>query len=190
MRYLEVRRHSLTKKGQARGRGSHLSAGGVALARAIGAEVGPVAYVLTSTMARTIETAVAMGYAVDDAVDVPSGYVPGEVGHHDQWTWPQPYVAYAERLAPGSGLHAVATTVRDLWLRAVDQVPDGATALVISSGGTIEPALVRCLPDADHATWGTAFSHCDGARLTHHAGAFTAIDFRRAPAAGADRQNS
>jgi hypothetical protein len=33
MRWLEVRRHSLTKKGPARGRGSHLSAEGVALAR-------------------------------------------------------------------------------------------------------------------------------------------------------------
>src|SRR4051794_1373355 len=88
MRHLEVRRHSLTKKGQAPGRGSHLSADGVALARAVGTEIGPVAYVLTGTLPRTLETAVAMGYAVDGTVDVPSGYVPGEVDHHDQWHGP------------------------------------------------------------------------------------------------------
>jgi broad specificity phosphatase PhoE len=187
MRYLEVRRHSLTKKGEARGRGSHLSADGVALARAVGGEVGPVAYVLTGTLPRHLETAVAMGYAVDDAVDVPSGYVPGEVERHDQWAWPWPYVSYAERLVPGTGLHDVAATVRDLWLRALDRIPDGATALVVSSGGTIEPTLVSCLPTADHATWGTPFAHCDGARLTHDSGTFTTIHLRRAPAAGPAR---
>ncbi len=51
-RWLEIRRHSLTKKGPARGRGSHLSAQGVALARAVGPELGPAAYVLTSAAPR------------------------------------------------------------------------------------------------------------------------------------------
>jgi hypothetical protein len=70
---------TLTKKGPARGRGSHLSARGVALARAVGAELGPIARVLTSTSPRAIETAIAMGLAVDETVELPSGYVPGEV---------------------------------------------------------------------------------------------------------------
>jgi hypothetical protein len=87
MRWLEVRRHSLIKKGLARGRGSHLSAQGVALARAVGAKLGPIAHVLTSTTPRAVETAIAMGLAVDDTVDLPSGYVPGEVEFHEQWTW-------------------------------------------------------------------------------------------------------
>ena len=43
MRWLEVRRHSLTKKGAARGRvGSHLSAEGVMLGRLVGASLGPL----------------------------------------------------------------------------------------------------------------------------------------------------
>jgi hypothetical protein len=36
MRTIGIRRHSYTKKGEARGKGSHLSAQGVALARQIG----------------------------------------------------------------------------------------------------------------------------------------------------------
>ena len=91
MRWLEVRRHSLTKKGAARGRGSHLSAEGIALARLVGESLGPFARVVTSASPRAIETAVAMGFAVDDTVELPSGYVPGEVAHHDQWRWPRPY---------------------------------------------------------------------------------------------------
>jgi hypothetical protein len=36
VRWLERRRHSLTKKGDARGHGSHLPSAGVALARTLG----------------------------------------------------------------------------------------------------------------------------------------------------------
>ena len=46
MRWLEVRRHSLTKKDSARGRGSHLSAEGVVLARQVGESLGPFALVI------------------------------------------------------------------------------------------------------------------------------------------------
>lgn len=95
-RWLEVRRHSLTKKGPARGRGSHLSAQGVTLARAVGAEL----------------------------------------------------------VAQGRGLAAVARAHRAAWTRAAASVTDGAAALVVSHGGAIEPTLVVCLPDADHAHWG------------------------------------
>jgi broad specificity phosphatase PhoE len=84
MRWLEVRRHSLTKKDAGRGRGSHLSAEGVALARLVGGSLGPFARVVASASPRAVETAVAMGFAVDDTVELPSGYVPGEVDHHQQ----------------------------------------------------------------------------------------------------------
>jgi broad specificity phosphatase PhoE len=181
MRWLEVRRHSLTKKGPARGRGSHLSAQGVALARAVGAELGPVAYVLTSAAPRAVETAVAMGVAVDDTVDLPSGYVPGEVGFHEQWTWTQPWVRYAELVAQDRGLAAVARAHRAAWTRAVASVTDDAAALVVSHGGAIEPTLAACLPGADHARWGALLDHCDGARLGFVEDRFVAIRFRRAP---------
>ncbi len=62
MRTLEVRRHSLRKAGTG---GSQLSQAGVELARAIGAEIGPFQWVATSTYPRARETAIAMGFAVD-----------------------------------------------------------------------------------------------------------------------------
>jgi broad specificity phosphatase PhoE len=150
MRWLEVRRHSLTKKGPGRGRGSHLSADGVALARAVGAQLGPVAYVVTSDAPRAVETAIAMGLAVDDTVAMPSGYVPGQVAFHEQWRWPQPWVRYAELLADGGELAAVALAHRAIWMDALRQVPDGGVALVVGHGGGIEPGLVACFPDAEH----------------------------------------
>jgi broad specificity phosphatase PhoE len=142
-----------------------LSAQGVALARAVGAELGPIAYVVTSAAPRAIETAIAMGVAVDDTVDLPSGYVPGEVGFHEQWTWAKPWVRYAELLARGGGLATVAEAHRAAWIRAVASVAEGAAALMVSHGGAIEPTLVACLPSADHQHWGPLLGHCDGARL-------------------------
>jgi broad specificity phosphatase PhoE len=153
MRWLEVRRHSLTKKGAARGRGSHLSAEGVMLARLVGASLGPFASVVTSASPRAIETALAMGLAVDDTVELPSGYVSGEVERHQQWNWPRPYRTYAELLGRGGGLAEVAKTYRAAWTQVVQAVPEGAAALVVCHGGVIEPALVACLPDADHGSW-------------------------------------
>ena len=94
MRYLEVRRHSFTKKGEERGRGSHLSQEGVSAARAVGAELGPVPYV-ASESPRTLETAVAMAFAVDDTLPLGWGYSTSKVAHHEQWTWEMPYVTTA-----------------------------------------------------------------------------------------------
>jgi broad specificity phosphatase PhoE len=112
-----------------------------------------------------------MGIAVDDTVEFPSGYVPGEVEHHDQWRWPRPYSMYAELLGRGLGLASVAGAHRRIW-----------TTVVIAHGGGIEPGLVACLPNADHDTWGGPFGHCDGARLGLDQGRFTDIQIRRAPA--------
>jgi broad specificity phosphatase PhoE len=184
MRWLEVRRHSLTKKDAARGRGSHRSAQGVALARLVGKSLGPFAYVVTSSSRRAVESALAMGFAVDDTVELPSGYPPGEVEHHDQWRWAQPYRTYAELIGRSGGLAEVAEAHRVSWARVVEAVPEDAAALVVCHGGGIEPGLVACLPDADHGSWGAPFGHCDGARLSFETGRFMGVRFHRAPLAG------
>src|ERR1700692_3755067 len=46
--------------------GDHLSQPGVALARRVGATMGPYDVVITSPVARAFETAIAMGFAVDE----------------------------------------------------------------------------------------------------------------------------
>jgi len=61
MKILEIRRHSIRSKP-----GDHLSQQGVALARKIGEGMGPFAFVTTSTLPRAFETAIAMGFAVDE----------------------------------------------------------------------------------------------------------------------------
>ncbi|HWD43183.1 MAG TPA: hypothetical protein VHM23_05590, partial [Actinomycetota bacterium] len=46
-----------------------------------------------------------MGFAVDDTVELPSGYVSGEVDHHEQWRWARAYRVHAALIvAHGGGI--------------------------------------------------------------------------------------
>ena len=166
MKTLEVRRHSLTKKGSSRERGSLLSSEGVRAARVVGDTLPAFGYVLTAPERRHTETAVAMGYAVDEMVEWPSGYVEGVVEHHDQWRWDQPFLRYQELLLTSSVLREVAETHLGHWRHALDQIREGEDALVVSSGGSIEPVLVAAFTAGDLREWGSALHQLDGATLT------------------------
>ena len=99
MRTLEVRRHSLVKDHV------HLSQAGIALARRAGAGLGPFDRVLTSHITRTLETAVAMGFAVDEQLAVLGTIGPdawAEVGYHDRWCWSDPFAAFAHLVEGGA----------------------------------------------------------------------------------------
>ena len=64
MQHIEVRRHTMRVRP-----GQHLSQEGVDLARRVGGELGPFNRVITSTIPRAFETAIAMGFAVDEQLE-------------------------------------------------------------------------------------------------------------------------
>ncbi len=182
MRSILIRRHSYTKKGAARGKGSHLSAAGVALARRIGAESGPFDLVFTSTVPRALETAIAMGFAVDEQLDVLGDIPPGlreEVGHHDRWAWETPFVRFAELIAGGGATARLGEIQRETWVEALECVPPAGRVLIISHGTLVEAGLVTCIPHGDFAAWGLPFRHLEGVELQYEDGQFTAIRFLR-----------
>lgn len=82
-----------------------------------------------------------MGFAVDDTIELPSGYVPGEVDHHGQWHWPRPYRTYAELIARPSGPAAVAEATGLRGPMSWKLCPDDAAELVVGHGGGIEPGV-------------------------------------------------
>ena len=170
MRTLEVRRHLYTKRGAARGRGSHLSQAGVDLARSIGASMGAFAYVAASHIPRTLETALAMGFAVDDTLDLGGGLWEAaqvELPHRALREDNHLYARYLELMAANGAAAALGRRQLELWTIVVSRVPDGARALLISHGGLIESGLVAALPDWPHTRWGRGFRHGEGALLRH-----------------------
>ena len=163
---VELRRHSFTKKGDARGRGSHLSAEGVRAARAVGEAAGPFDRVWASTSPRTLETALAMGRAVDDTIEMPSPVETGAIEFHEWRTWPDPFTTMRSRAddvpAVADYLAAQAALVRGLG----SALGEDGRALVVGHGGWIE-SVVAGLLDADTLpTLGGSFWHLDAVRLS------------------------
>jgi broad specificity phosphatase PhoE len=182
MRTIEIRRHAYTKKGEGRGKGSHLSAEGVALARQIGGQIGTFDLVLTSPVPRALETAVAMGFAVDDqpeALGDLSSAVSAEIGHHERWTWEKPFVTFAHFVRRGGPTTRMGERQREAWVRALESIPSDGRVLVISHGRIIESGVVTCIPDGDFATWGVSFRHCEGVRMTFEEGVFQGVQLLR-----------
>ena len=183
MRTLEVRRHSHTKKSGTRGTGSSLSAEGVEAARAVGETIGPFAYVVASIVPRTLETAIAMGFAPDACVDQGGGPLweasLEEVPFHAQWEAEEPFAMYAEAIARGGAMRDLADLQLAIWADAVSRVGDGEAALVVTHGGLIDSGLVRALTDADHASWGPPISQLEGARLEFDGTSLSLAEWRR-----------
>ena len=182
MRTIEIRRHSYTKKGDGRGKGSHLSPEGVALARRIGGEIGPCDLVLTSPVPRALETAIAMGFAVNDCLEVLGDLSPAvsaEIGHHERWDWEAPFVRFAHFVRQGGPTTRMGERQRQAWVRALEAAPTGGRVLIISHGRIIESGLVTCIPAGDFAAWGPSFQHCEGVRMTFDDGRFHGVQLLR-----------
>ena len=106
MRTLEIRRHTHRNVPQ-----PHLSQTGVDLARRAGEGLGQFDRVVTSTVPRAFETAIAMGYAVDEQIEQLS-MMSDEVAAVIQWNAGFAAWAKAAHKQPGgSAVHASAGRV-------------------------------------------------------------------------------
>lgn len=175
MRTLEVRRHSERQKP-----GAHLNQAGVALARRVGASLGPFARVVTSDKPRAFETALAMGFAVDEQLE---GLGELGAGFTDEVAWDAGFAAIAAALRQEGAVARYARKLLKLWSSLAETVPPGQALLVVSHGGIVECGAVAALPAADHAAWGGPLGLCEGVRLSFVSGRFTAGEVLRLPPA-------
>ncbi len=157
VRTLEVRRHTMrTKPGQ------HLSQAGVDRARRVGGTVGDFDRVVTSTVPRAYETAIAMGFAVDEQLAALNTL---GAGVEQEIDWRRGCAAFAGVARHGGATAAFASRQAALWRQIVLSVPDGGRVLVITHGGIIEAGTVGCLPTADYTAWGPSCDYCEGVEL-------------------------
>ena len=157
MKTIEIRRHSIRTIP-----GDHLNQTGVDLARMVGENLGPFDRVVTSTLPRAFETAIAMGFAVDEQNELMSTYG-HEVGR--EAPWPLSCAGYAEVVRNGGAAAEYADRLKDVFSKIANYLANGRKALVVNHGGVLELGAVACLPDADHIKWGSHFEYCEGIRL-------------------------
>ena len=157
MKTIEIRRHSIRSKP-----GDHLNQPGVSLARLVGQNLGPFDRVVTSTLPRAIETAIAMGFGVDEFNETMGSY-DNNVGH--EAPWPLSLAGYAEVVSKGGVAAQYANQLAAIYTKLANYLMDGRAALVVNHGGILELGAVACLPNADHFKWGSHFDYCEGIRL-------------------------
>jgi broad specificity phosphatase PhoE len=157
MKILEIRRHSIRSP-----LSDHLNQTGVILARLVGQNIGPFDRVISSTLPRAFETAIAMGFAVDEQSELMKTY--GRDVEKEA-PWPQSFAEYAAAVNHGGASAKYAKKLKAYFASIMDYIAEGRSALVISHGGVVELSAVACLPEYDFSSWGGSVNYCEGARL-------------------------
>jgi broad specificity phosphatase PhoE len=172
MKTIEIRRHSIRSKP-----GEHLNQPGVTLARLVGENLGPFDRVVTSTLPRAIETAIAMGFGVDEVNELMSSY---SYDVEREAPWPLSLAGYADVVRnKRRAASQYANQLVAVYVKLANYLGDGRAALVVNHGGIAEMGAVACLPEADHFAWGSHFDYCEGIRLFWEAGKFVRGDVLR-----------
>ena len=156
--------------------GVHLTQEGIALARRVGQDIGPFDYVVTSVLPRAFETAIAMGFAVDEQVELMSSYNDSVA---EQVPWPQSFSTYASAVKGDNAAAQYAKELARYYAELANSLAEGRAVLVINHGGVVEMGVVACFPNADYAAWGEAVSYCEGARLFWEDGRFVKAEILR-----------
>ncbi|MFN8410811.1 MAG: hypothetical protein U0Z26_00330 [Anaerolineales bacterium] len=157
MKILEVRRHSIRFQP-----GDHLNQNGVELARLVGQSMGPFDMVVTSALPRAFETAIAMGFAVDEQNELLNTYG-REV--EKEAPWPLSFGDYVDVVKANGAATKYARKLMKYYTGIMNHIAEGRSALVISHGGVVELGVVGCLPNFDFSSWGGPVEYCEGAKL-------------------------
>ena len=169
MRYLEHRRHSI------RDGSGHLSQHGVSLARRIGASAGPFELTYTSPKPRAFETAIAMGYAVDEQLDVLAEWTDDLSDAADHGG----FASVGELVRGHGGAAKIARAYRRALLDIARSLGDGRAALIVSHSGVVEGSVMICLPKLDGLVLGRGVGYCEGVRLTFDQDDFVSAEILR-----------
>lgn len=170
MKYLEIRRHTMRRKP-----GQHLSQDDIKLARHVGDSLGSYHYVVTSTVPRAIQTAIALGYEVNETIET-IGEVPEDI--LSIVGWPKSFAEVTQVIGDVAKVSACAKSQADVWRKVAASLPDNTSALLVTHGSVIELGAVACMPNADHATWGDAMGYCEGLQMSFDAD-FVACNVQR-----------
>jgi broad specificity phosphatase PhoE len=171
MKYLELRRHSKRVIP-----GEHLSQEGVRLARRVGQSMGPFALVITSTITRAFETALAMGFAVQEQHEA---FCPPSDKVNDAIQYPAPFAHWAQQMKDNKHVNRYVNAQSESLHEVVADIDEGDSALIVSHGGVVEAGAVGCAPQFDWAAAGDAVSYCEGVRLSFDGLRFVKVELLR-----------
>lgn len=160
MKTLDVLRHTMRRKP-----GAHLSQDGIDLAKFVGEGTGEYDLIVTSPLPRAIETALVMGFEVNEIIedlsDIPASII-------NEIRWPNSFQGVMQAVKEGGECASFAYKQAETWKRIADKIAASERALIITHGGIIELGAVASDPTANHFEWGGVVGYCEGVRLNYH----------------------
>ncbi len=169
MKFIEHRRHSIYTIPY-----PHLNQQGVNLARKVGNDLGPFNLVITSSKPRAFETAIAMGFAVDQTLKELSG-ISSTVGQ--EIAWDAGFQKYAEIYEYNGATSLWAKGFAKVFLKIVKKLPENGSILIISHGGIVEGSTIGLYPDFDYSNWNRSVQYCEGVKLSFEKDKCTTVKF-------------
>ncbi|MFX0087384.1 MAG: histidine phosphatase family protein, partial [Candidatus Hodarchaeota archaeon] len=145
MRVIEHRRHSMMPISS-----PHLNQKGVDLARKVGDTMGRFDYVITSTMPRTFETALAMGFAVNETL---KELGPFSSSVTQEVSWNSGFKQIAQAFKNNGATTLWAKSLARIFVKIAHKVTESGSVLVISHGGIVEGSTIGCFPNFDFTSW-------------------------------------
>ncbi|MCX7754180.1 MAG: histidine phosphatase family protein [Anaerolineales bacterium] len=171
MKIIEIRRHSLRHRAA-----QDLSEEGISLARWIGKEMRRFDRVVASPLPRAVQTAEAMGFTVDEKVELLA--TTGDLVEVE-CPWPASFSDYAAAYRRGGATFVFARNLAAFYTNLADSLPEDGAALVVTHGGVVELSAVGCLPAFDFSTMGDYIEYCEGIRLRWENGQFIDVQVLR-----------
>ncbi|MEH6403581.1 MAG: phosphoglycerate mutase family protein [Sneathiella sp.] len=173
MKTIEVRRHAMRRKP-----GSHLSIEGIELANFAGTCMGEYDRVFTSTLPRSTETAIAMGYEVNECIDE-LGKLPEKI--LVKLAWPNTLQSIAKVMETNADCSQFAKDQASIWFNCIRELPVDSRILIISHGGIIELGALGSIKRNISTNLGSAFGYCEGFTLEYKDEECVGIEFELMP---------
>jgi len=178
---VEVRRHSL------RGEGKSLSPEGVALAHRVAPTlVGDFHSAYTSPKPRCIETLAAFGFTTYRVIPEFSTLPDEELSAHARLAEALQRRAGCSLLDAYMAIPATHLVLEKFGAAFFEKLcglaaalPGGRNALVVSHGGSVEPAVLAAMPDWTLESMGGELAECEGALFRFEDGIFKSVEIRR-----------
>jgi len=125
--------------------------------------MGPFARVVTTLAPRAFETAIAMGFAVDEQ---PDDFPLMENEGESEVAWDVGYAAWSRAAGLGGVAARYAQREAACWRKIVMAVPEGSSVLLVTHGGVIEAGAASCMTTGEHTTLEAGCDYCEGVRLS------------------------
>ena len=171
MKIIELRRHSTRLKSS-----PHLTQEGVEKARRVGETLGKFDLVISSKAPRAIETAVAMGYAVNQIMEEIS-MTPDNIETEVQWG--MNFHQYSEVIKQGKKTAEYSSQMALIVKDIANMVSENESILIVSHGGLIEITTIGCFPLERYTDWGAPLDTCEGIRIYLEDNEFKKIELLR-----------